>query len=116
MLRALTETVAMIADFGLDEVIDIRLALDEVATSLIFDAVPGSTIDCEFSYDESQMFVHVASVAVAETVVAHAGFGWHIVRTLTDSIAAMQSPFDHVVSGYPTAVDFNWVRGVSDVP
>ncbi|MFD0364858.1 ATP-binding protein [Nocardia sp. GCM10030253] len=114
MLRALTETVAMIADFALDEVTDIRLALDEVATSLILDAVPGSAIDCEFSYDETQMFVHVASVAAAETVVAHAGFGWHIVRTLTDSIAAVQSPFDSVVSGYPTAVDFSWVRGAWD--
>ncbi|MFQ6331820.1 ATP-binding protein [Nocardia sp. CWNU-33] len=114
MLRALAETVAMIADFALDEVTDIRLALDEVATSLILDAVPGSTIDCEFSYDQTQMFVHVASIAAAETVVAHAGFGWHIVRTLTDSIAAVQSPFDSVVSGYPTAVDFSWVRGASD--
>ncbi|WP_228806575.1 hypothetical protein [Nocardia cyriacigeorgica] len=42
MLRALTETVSLIADFALDEVTDIRLALDEVATSLILDAVPGS--------------------------------------------------------------------------
>jgi serine/threonine-protein kinase RsbW len=41
MLRALAETVSLIADFALDEVTDIRLALDEVATSLILDAVPG---------------------------------------------------------------------------
>ncbi|WP_433655322.1 anti-sigma factor [Nocardia sp. CA-128927] len=114
MLRALAETVALIADFALDEVTDIRLALDEVATSLILDAVPGSGLECEFTYDTNQMFVHVASVATSESVVGQAGFGWHIVRTLTHSIAAAQAPFDGVVSGYPTVVDFSWIRGASD--
>lgn len=114
MLRALAETVALIADFAIDEVTDIRLALDEVATSLILDAVPGSDLECEFTYGENQMFVHVASVAASESVVGQAGFGWHIVRTLTDSVAAVQAPFDGTVSGYPTAVDFSWVRGGSD--
>ncbi|WP_338761361.1 anti-sigma factor [Nocardia vulneris] len=114
MLRGLAETVALIADFALDEVTDIRLALDEVATSLILDAVPGSQLDCEFTYDTDQMFVHVASVATSEQVVGQAGFGWHIVRTLTHSIAASQAPFDPGVTGYPTVVDFSWVRRASD--
>ncbi|MFX0578005.1 ATP-binding protein [Nocardia nepalensis] len=111
MLRALAETVALIADFAIDEVVDIRLALDEVATSLILEATPGSTLDCEFTYNGNEMFVHVASVAVSESVVGQAGFGWHIVRTLTQSIAAVQEPFDSAVSGYPTVVDFSWARG-----
>lgn len=111
MLRALAETVALIADFAIDEVVDIRLALDEVATSLILDAAPGSTLECDFTYSDSEMFVHVASVAVSESVVGQAGFGWHIVRTLTQSIAAVQEPYDSSVSGYPTIVDFSWARG-----
>ncbi|MEV0251571.1 anti-sigma factor [Nocardia sp. NPDC050712] len=114
MLRALAETVSLIGDFALDEVTDIRLALDEVATSLIMEAVPDSILDCEFSYDDRQMLVHVASVASSEAVVGQAGFGWHIVRTLTASIAAVQEPFDVEVGGYPTMVDFSWVRGVAD--
>ncbi|GAB2661159.1 anti-sigma factor [Nocardia goodfellowii] len=114
MLRALAETVSLIADFALDEVTDIRLALDEVATSLIMEAVPESTLDCEFTYDDRQMFVHVASISSSEAVVGQAGFGWHIVRTLTASIAAVQEPFDATVGGFPTTVDFSWVRGVAD--
>jgi serine/threonine-protein kinase RsbW len=114
MLRALTETVALIADFAIDEVTDIRLALDEVATSLILDAVPDSILDCEFSYDGKQMLVHVASVAAVQSAVGEGSFGWHIVRTLTDSIAAAQEPFDESVCGYPTVVDFSWVRGAAD--
>ncbi|QIS07559.1 anti-sigma factor [Nocardia brasiliensis] len=114
MLRALAETVALIADFALDEVTDIRLALDEVATSLVLDAVPGSQLECEFTYDTDQMFVHVAAATTSEQVVGQAGFGWHIVRTLTHSIAASQAPFDGAVAGYPTVVDFSWVRRASD--
>ncbi|MEV6426490.1 anti-sigma factor [Nocardia sp. NPDC051463] len=110
MLRALAETVALIADFALDEVADIRLVLDEVATSLILDAVPDSTLDCAFRYDDNHMWVHVASVGAARPAVGEDSFGWHIVRTLTDSLTATQEHYDATMSGYPTAVDFTWVR------
>ncbi|WP_345495009.1 anti-sigma factor [Nocardia callitridis] len=114
MLRALAETVALIADFALDEVTDIRLALDEVATALILDAVPSSELDCQFTYDTDRMFVHVASVAGTQSAVGQVGFGWHIVRTLTESITATQDPYDAMADGYPTVVDFSWVRGDAD--
>ncbi|MFQ6392997.1 ATP-binding protein [Nocardia sp. KC 131] len=114
MLRALAETVALIADFGLDEVTDIRLALDEIATELILGAVADTTIDCRFTYRESAMLVQVSSVAVADVVPGQDSFGWHIVRTLTDTVNAAQAPLDTASGGYPTVVDFRWVRGGSD--
>ncbi|TLG00242.1 ATP-binding protein [Nocardia cyriacigeorgica] len=114
MLRALTETVSLIADFALDEVTDIRLALDEVATSLILDAVPGSELTCDFSYGDNRMTVAVSSVAATESVGEKHSFGWHIVRTLTESISTEQRPFDQNAGGYPTTARFTWVRGGSD--
>ncbi|MFC9897939.1 anti-sigma factor [Nocardia sp. NPDC127579] len=114
MLRALAETLSLIADFALDEVTDIRLALDEVATSLIMIAVPGSILDCEYTYDDRRMSVRVRSIASTDAMVDQAGFGWHVVRTLTVSLAAVQAPLDPVAGGYPTTVDFSWVRGVAD--
>jgi serine/threonine-protein kinase RsbW len=110
MLRALAETVALIADFGIDEVTDIRLALDEVATSLILDAVPGSTLDCEFRYGDDRMFVRVGSVTAMLSAIGEDSFSWHIVRTLTDSVTVTREPYDGLLSGYPTVVDFTWVR------
>ncbi|AVH25575.1 ATP-binding protein [Nocardia cyriacigeorgica] len=114
MLRALTETVSLIADFALDEVTDIRLALDEVATSLILDAVPGSELTCDFNYGDNRMTVAVTSVAATESVGERHSFGWHIVRTLTESISTEQRPFDQNAGGYPTTARFTWVRGGSD--
>lgn len=110
MLRALAETVGHIADFGIDEVADIRLALDEVATALILDAVPDSELDCEMDYGEDRMSVRVRGLTKSKEAVTQSGFGWHIVRTLTDAVEASQEPYDFVVRGYRTAIEFDWSR------
>ncbi|WP_245547150.1 anti-sigma factor [Nocardia brevicatena] len=114
MLRALAETVSLIADFGLDEVTDIRLALDEVATSLIVDAALGTALGCDFTYNDHRMTVHVTATAVSDSLQHQESFGWHIVRTLTRSVEVVQQPYDAVAGGYPTDVEFTWARGGSD--
>ncbi len=114
MLRALAETVSLIADFGLDEVTDIRLALDEVATSLIATAVPDTTLGCDFVYDHHHMRVRVTSISEAASLQDQEGFGWHIVRTLTRSVSVVQRPYDVGSGGYPTDVEFSWFRGGAD--
>lgn len=114
MLRALAETVLLIADFGLDEVTDIRLALDEIATVLLQDAVPGSTISCAFTYRDGVLNAAIRAVGSSETEVGTGSFGWHIVQTLTDSVTATRAPFDAAVAGYPTVVEFVWARGELD--
>ncbi|WP_280390340.1 anti-sigma factor [Nocardia brasiliensis] len=114
MLRALAETVLLIADFGLDEVTDIRLALDEIATVLLQDAVPGSTISCAFTYREGVLKAAIQAVGRSETEVGTGSFGWHIVQTLTDSVTATRAPFAAAVDGYPTVVEFVWARGELD--
>ncbi|MFD4442970.1 anti-sigma factor [Nocardia sp. NPDC058519] len=110
MLRAITETIAMMADFGLDEVTDIRLALDEVASVLIAAAVPDSDLDCAFVYSDGVMNVRVGANVTTDTVPEDGSFGWHIVATLTASVAVNQEPFDATVEGYPTVIDFSWER------
>ncbi|MFG1791053.1 ATP-binding protein [Nocardia sp. NPDC049149] len=114
MLRALAETVLLIADFGLDEVTDIRLALDEIATVLMGEAVPGSTISCAFTYRDGVLNAQIRAVSDTEDEVGASGFGWHIVQTLTDSVTATKAPFDAGVAGYPTVVEFVWARGGLD--
>ncbi|MFC9894306.1 ATP-binding protein [Nocardia sp. NPDC127579] len=111
MLRALAETVTLIADFGIDEVTDIRLALDEIATALMLGAVPGSQIDATFTYQGGAISVEVSGVAADDTALDRGNFGWHIVQTLTDTLSVAQTGYDATVSGYPTVVVFTWLRG-----
>ncbi|MFF0490302.1 ATP-binding protein [Nocardia sp. NPDC004068] len=114
MLRALAETVALIADFALDEVTDIRVALDEIATALIAEAVPGSAVDCDFAYDDGRMTVRVAGVASVSDALDENSFGWHVLQTITDTISSETEPFDAVRNGFPILVEFSRARGEAD--
>ncbi|MFI1913821.1 anti-sigma factor [Nocardia sp. NPDC020380] len=110
MLRALAETVTLVADFDIGEVNDLRLALDEVATVLIGDAVPGSVLDCDVTYDSDEVTVRVTVIAVSEDALEDTGLSWHIVRSLTDSLDATQAAYALRAGGYPTIVEFRWLR------
>ncbi|MFJ4653312.1 anti-sigma factor [Nocardia sp. NPDC088792] len=111
MLRALAETVTLLADFDVEEVNDIRLVLDEVATILIGDAVSGSKLDCEVTYGGAEVAVRVTAVTSSENVLEDVGLSWNIVRALTDSLDATRGVYARPVGGYPTVVEFRWVRG-----
>ncbi|GAB2516642.1 ATP-binding protein [Nocardia heshunensis] len=111
IVRGLAETLVLLSDFTLDEVADIRLAVDEAASTLIALAVPGSTLSCRFTVGDTDLIVRVSGIAAAEGLPDQHSFGWHVLRTLSDEITAGQEPFDAARSGYPTAVEFRRVRG-----
>jgi serine/threonine-protein kinase RsbW len=110
-LRALAETIALLSDFTLDEVSDVRLAVDEVASILVVDAAPGAVLCCLFAVDEAGMRVTMRTVSRREGVPDQRNFGWHVLRTLTDSLRTEQQPYDAAGEGYPTVVEFSRVRG-----
>lgn len=115
MVRALTETIALVGDFGIDEATDIRLAVDEVVSALVLDAAPGSSIECGFTASESAMQVRVAGVTTTADGPDTNGFGWHIVSTLTEWASTSTADYDEALAGYPAVVEFRWARGGTDV-
>ncbi len=108
MLRAVAETVALQADFGIDEVTDIRLALEEVATALIQDAVPDTELDCTIGYSGAGVQIRVSVLTTSGDGPDQRGIGWHIVSTLTDSLTIAVDPHDAALGGYRTSVEFRW--------
>lgn len=111
IVRGLAETLVLLSEFTLDEVADIRLAVDEVCSTLIAMAAPDSYLQCRFVVGEKDLLVRVDGVAAAEGLPDQRSFGWHVLRTLTDQVEASQQPFDATASGYPTTVEFRRVRG-----
>ncbi|MBF6147131.1 anti-sigma factor [Nocardia sp. 852002-20019_SCH5090214] len=111
IVRGLAETLVLLSDFTLDEVADIRLAVDEACSTLIELAVPGSTLQCRFTVGDTDLLVRVAGIAATSKLPDQRSFGWHVLRTLTDGIEVAQEPFDSAISGYPTVVEFRRVRG-----
>jgi len=115
MVRGIAEAVALIAEFTLDRVADIRLGVDEVASMLITGATPESVLACGFTIGDTEMKIRVRSVSERRILPDPTGFGWQMLRTLSDSLAAAQHPFDVASSGYPTTVEFSVLRGTAGV-
>jgi len=111
LLRALAETVALLADLTLDDVADLRLAIDEVATILILAAVPESTLRCEFAAANTGLLLRVSATSARPELPDKQSFGWHVLTTLTDRIDAVQQSFDASTSGYPTTIELGWLPG-----
>ncbi|UFS97475.1 ATP-binding protein [Nocardia huaxiensis] len=111
IVRGLAETLVLLSDFTLDEVADIRLAVDEAASTVIAIAAPGTTLQCRFTVGDTDLVVRVSGIAATEGMPDQRSFGWHVLRTLTDDITATQGAYDPAISGYPTAVEFRRVRG-----
>lgn len=107
MLRALTETVLLMAEFALDEVTDIQIAVDEIATDLIDAATDGSVIDCEFTYGDGRIEVCLTATATTREVVDETGLGWHVIRTITESATAEVGSYDRLAGGFPMTVAFS---------
>ncbi|MBF6468781.1 anti-sigma factor [Nocardia beijingensis] len=112
LIRALSDTVCLVAEVPLDAAADIRLAMNESATMLIAAAVPGSTLGCAFTYGLGRMSVRVDAVTVAE--VESDPLSWELVRMLTSSRSISRDPFDSDLGGYPTVIEFSWERGPFD--
>ncbi|WP_067545311.1 anti-sigma factor [Nocardia crassostreae] len=111
IVRGLAETLVLLSDFTLDEVADIRLAVDEAASTLIALAAPNTTLQCVFTVGEKDLTVRVGGIAAAAGLPDQRSFGWHVLRTLSDEVTATQGEFDPAVSGYPTSVEFRRGRG-----
>jgi serine/threonine-protein kinase RsbW len=88
IIRSLAATVAIRADFDLDSIADLKLAVDEACSTLITRAVPGSALTCRFILrgDEIRFVGSASSASQAEP--RRDSFGWRVLTTLTDEASA----------------------------
>lgn len=85
MVRVVVAYLAGRADFDVDTISDLRLAVDEACSSLVQLAAPAATLDCVFIVSVDGMQVEVATmVDPPEAVADISGFGWQLLRALSD--------------------------------
>ncbi|NIL78198.1 MULTISPECIES: anti-sigma factor [Rhodococcus] len=102
VVRAVAETLAVLSDFTLDDIADIKLVVDEVCSELIAGAVPGAELSCSFVVGDSGIRIATTSTVQTGKLPKQDSFGWHVLQTLTDSIALT---VDDVDGGHVVAVD-----------
>ncbi|MGH3908872.1 MAG: ATP-binding protein [Pseudonocardiaceae bacterium] len=91
-LRVVAADLAARADFDLDAVADLRLAVDEAASELVAVAVPEAILTCVFFLDATQMEVTASVPARAGATLRHDSFGWRVLTTLVDEVRVTGEP------------------------
>jgi serine/threonine-protein kinase RsbW len=86
VVRAVAETLAVLSDFTLDDIADVKLVVDEVCSQLIKGSVTDAELSCTFAVSDSGIRIVVTSTLTPTSVPKKDSFGWHVLQTLTDTI------------------------------
>ena len=86
IVRAVSAAIAGQADFDLDAIADVRLAMDEACSILIVRAIPGTALSCRFRTGGNGLTVAISAPVIDSDSAGQRSFGWHVLSTLTDSI------------------------------
>ena len=92
VLRTATAGLAARLDFTLDEIEDLRIAVDEACAMLLSQAVPGTSLDCTFTLGRDQMTIAVSVLSQAGRAPASDSFAWTVLSALAGSVEARVGP------------------------
>jgi serine/threonine-protein kinase RsbW len=96
VLRTATAGLAARLDFTLDEIEDLRIAVDEACGMLLAQAVPDATLDCDFTLGEDSMSIAVSAICRQAEPPARDTFAWTVLSALAGSADAWAGPEDRV--------------------
>lgn len=94
-IRAVASDLAARADFDLDAISDLRMAVDEACATLVDVAAPSSTLRCTFLVRPERIEVRVeVQAGRADAAVSTDTFGWRVLQTLADDVETHRVPGD----------------------
>lgn len=92
-IRAVASDLAARADFDLDSISDLRMAVDEACATLVDVAAPLSWLTCTFVVRAERIEVHaVVRAGAADASVSTDTFGWRVLQTLADDVSVQHDP------------------------
>jgi serine/threonine-protein kinase RsbW len=96
VLRTATAGLAARLDFTLDEIEDLRIAVDEACAMLLPQAIPGTNLECAFDLGTEAMTITVSVVAAQPRIPARDTFAWTVLSALAGTVDSRLGPDDHV--------------------
>lgn len=94
VLRTATAGLAARLDFTLDEIEDLRIAVDEACAMLLRQAVPGASLECGFTLDQDMMTIAVSVPCLEPQQPASDTFAWTVLTALAGSVDSHVGPGD----------------------
>ena len=96
VLRTATAGLAARLDFTLDEIEDLRIAVDEACAMLLPQAMPDSNLECAFELDSYAMTVTVSVRAENGRPPSRDTFAWTVLTALAGKVDADVGPDEKV--------------------
>ena len=88
VLRTATAGLAARLDFTLDEIEDLRIAVDEACALLLPDAVPDAHLHCSFTLSPGSLAVTVTVPSRTGRVPRRNTFAWTVLTALAGEVEA----------------------------
>lgn len=90
-VRTVASDLAGRADFDLDAISDLRMAVDEACTTLVRLTTEDDTLTCVFTVDTDSIGVSVSTrPGWLGARVSTESFGWRVLQTLADQVEARE--------------------------
>ena len=86
VVRTAAAALAARLDFTLDDIEDLRMAVDEACSILLTQVVEGSQLKCSFYIDGATMTVSARAHAPTPRPPSRDGFAWMVLTALTSSV------------------------------
>jgi serine/threonine-protein kinase RsbW len=86
VLRTATAGLAARLDFTIDEIEDLRIAVDEACAMLLPQAVPNADVRCEFELDEGSIGVDVSVLTTDGEQPSRDTFAWTVLSALAGDV------------------------------
>ncbi len=88
LARTLAASMSARADLPIDQLEDVRLAVDEAVSQVILDAPAGSDITCTFDVHGTDLAITISAPTSSGTVPAQDTFSWTVLRALVETVTA----------------------------
>ncbi|CAN5481560.1 anti-sigma regulatory factor [soil metagenome] len=88
VLRTATAGLAARLDFTLDDIEDLRIAVDEACAMVLPQARPNSDLTCTFDLAATRLTVAVTAECDSPRPPNRDGFAWTVLAALTNEVAA----------------------------
>jgi serine/threonine-protein kinase RsbW len=92
VLRTTTASLAAQLDFTLDEIEDLRIAVDETCCLLLAGALPNSELTCTFEMTDDAIRISVSGATERALAPARDSFAWTVLTALAGDVDAWTEP------------------------
>ena len=99
VLRTVTAGLAARVDLTLDEIEDLRIAVDEACAMLVVQAVEGADLECSFELESDALVVTVTAATSQGRLPERDTFAWTVLSALAGEVDARADDAGRVTIG-----------------